>query len=142
MPVDMIRLDDTFAALKQVLAAHSKRLVVIVDKPGDYQVGSPTMKDRIGRPLFVAAVQTKKNYVSYHLMPVYVRPELLHTLSPALRKRMQGKSCFNFTSVDPDEAKELAAVTKAGIAGFRDLTLPWTQPTRRTAKRASAPARR
>src|SRR6185503_3265480 len=126
VPVGMIRLDDTFAALKQVLASHSKRLVVIVDKPGDYQVASPTMKDRIGRPLFVAAVQTRKNYVSYHLMPVYTQPALLKTLSPTLRKRMQGKSCFNFTSVDPTEAKELSAVTKAGIAGFRDLKLPWT----------------
>jgi hypothetical protein len=121
----MIRLDDTFAALRHVLAAHSKQLIVTVDKPGDYQVGSPTMKDRIGRPLFVAAVQTRKNYVSYHLMPVYMRPELLKTLSPALKKRMQGKACFNFTAVGPDQLKELATVTKAGIAAFRDVKLPW-----------------
>jgi hypothetical protein len=138
----MLRLDDTFAALRQILAAQSKRLTVIVDKPGDYQVGSPTMKDRIGRPLFVAAVQTRKNYVSYHLMPVYVRPELLKTLSPRLTKRMQGKACFNFTTVDPDDAKELSAVTRAGIAVFRDLKLPWAQPTGRTAKRTSPSARR
>jgi len=120
-----VALEDTFAILRGILAAQSKRLIVTVDKPGDYQVGSPTMKDRIGRPLFVAAVQTRKNYVSYHLMPVYVRPELLKTLSPRLTKRMQGKSCFNFTTVDQDEAKELSAVTKAGIAAFRDLKLPW-----------------
>ena len=138
----MLRLDDTFAALREVLAAHSKRLIVTVDKPGDYQVGSPTMQDRIGRPLFVAAVQTRKNYVSYHLMPVYVRPELLKTLSPRLTKRMQGKSCFNFTTIDADDAKELSAVTRAGIAAFRDLKLPWAQPTGRTAKRTSPSARR
>jgi hypothetical protein len=121
-------LDDTFAALRQVLAAQSKRLIVTIDKPGDYQVASPTMKDRIGRPLYVAGVKTGKNYVSYHLMPVYMQPELLQTLSSRLTKRMQGKSCFNFTSVDPDEAKELSALTKAGIAGFRDLKLPWATP--------------
>ena len=138
----MTNLDDTFAALKQVLAAHSKRLIVIVDKPGDYQVGSPTMKDRIGRPLFVAAVQTRKNYVSYHLMPVYVKPELLKTLSPRLIKRMQGKACFNFNAVDPDEAKELSAVTRAGIAAFRDLKLPWAQPVKRAGKRSSPSPRR
>ena len=135
-------LENTFAILRGILAAQSKRLIVTVDKPGDYQVGSPTMQDRIGRPLFDAAVQTRKNYVSYHLMPVYVRPELLKTLSPRLTKRMQGKSCFNFTTVDPDEAKELSAVTRTGIAAFRDLKLPWAQPTMRTAKRASPPARR
>jgi hypothetical protein len=49
----------------------------------------------------------------------------LKTLSPALKKRLQGKSCFNFTAVDPDQLKELATVTKAGIAAFRDVKLPW-----------------
>jgi len=43
---------------------------VLVDKPGDYQLGSRQLTDRIGRPLWAAAVQIKKNYVSYHLMPV------------------------------------------------------------------------
>ena len=134
-------LEDTFAILRGILAAQAKRLIVTVDKPGDYQVGSPTMKDRVGRPLHVAGVKTGKNYVSYHLMPVYVRPELLKTLSPRLTKRMQGKSCFNFTTVDADEAKELSEVTRAGIAAFRDLKLPWAQPLTRTAKRASPRAR-
>jgi hypothetical protein len=132
-------LDETFVLLRGILAAHSKRLIVMVDKPGDYQVGSPTMKDRIGRPLFVAAVQTRKNYVSYHLMSLYMRPELLKTLSPRLTKRMQGKACFNFTTVDPDEAKDLSAATKAGIAAFRDLKLPWAQPIKRTGKRTERP---
>jgi hypothetical protein len=40
-------------------------------------------------------VQIKKNYVIYHLMPVYLNPGLLEGMSPGLRKRMQGKSCFN-----------------------------------------------
>ena len=121
----MVRLDDTFAALRQLLAAHSKRLTVIVDKPGDYQVGSPTMKDRIGRPLFVAAVQTRKNYVSYHLMPVYACPELLKGMSPSLRKRMQGKACFNFTTIDAADVKELSALTRAGFERIETIKLPW-----------------
>jgi hypothetical protein len=48
------------------------------------------------------AVQIKRNYVSYHLMPVYVFPDLLDDISARLRQRMQGKSCFNFTV--PDES--------------------------------------
>ena len=120
-------LDETFAALRGMLAAQSKRLVVTVDKPGDYQVASPTMKDRIGRPLYVAGVKTGKNYVSYHLLPVYMKPELLKSVPPSLKKRMQGKACFNFTTVDRDQLKELAAVTKTGIAAFRDVKLPWNK---------------
>lgn len=120
-------LDETFAALRGMLAAQAKRLVVTVDKPGDYQVASPTMKDRIGRPLYVAGVKTGKNYVSYHLLPVFMKPELLKSVPPSLKKRMQGKACFNFTTVDGDQLKELAAVTRVGITAFRDMKLPWKQ---------------
>jgi hypothetical protein len=115
----------TFAALRGILEPHAKRLAVTVDEPGHFALASPTMRDRVGRPLFCAAVQINKNYVSYHLMPVYGNEALRNSLSPALRKRMQGKSCFNFTTVEPGQLKELAAVTKKGIAGFKNLNLPW-----------------
>ena len=48
------------------------------------------------QPLFFGAVQVKKAFVSFHLMPVYLQPQLLDGVSPALKARMQGKSCFNF----------------------------------------------
>ena len=117
--------ETTFDTLRGILQKHAKGLLVTVDKPGDYQVASPSLKDRTGRPLFVAAVQTRKNYVSYHLIPVYTSPELRKTISPALAKRMQGKSCFNFTSIEPTQVKELAALTKAGIAALGTIRLPW-----------------
>jgi hypothetical protein len=72
-------------------------MTVTVDEPGHYQLASPTMTDRVGRPLFCASVQINKNYVSYHLMPVYGNKALRDSLSASLKKRMQGKSCFNFT---------------------------------------------
>ncbi|MCO4098157.1 hypothetical protein [Gemmatimonas sp.] len=70
-------------------------------------------------PLFFGAVQIKKAYVSYHLMPVYVTPELLDDISPALKACMQGKSCFNFKSVEPALFKELAKLTKAGYVSYK-----------------------
>lgn len=115
---------ETFAALRAILEPYSKRMIVTADE-GCYQLASPTMTDRLGRPLFCASVESNKNYVSFHLMPVYMNPSLRDSLSPGLRKRMQGKSCFNFTTVDPVQLKELAAVTKKGIAGFKNLKLPW-----------------
>ena len=117
---------ETFLTLKRVFQQHGKSLKVLVDKPGDFQVASPTMVDRIGRPLFVGAVQIKKNYVSFHLMPVYAVPDLLKTMSPGLRKRMQGKSCFNFTTIDADQVRELESLTKLGIARYRTIELPWS----------------
>jgi hypothetical protein len=119
------RFADTFAALRALLEPHTKRMTVTVDEPGHYQLASPTMTDRVGRPLFCASVQINKNYVSYHLMPVYSNKALRDSLSASLKKRMQGKSCFNFTTVEPEQLNELAVVTKKGIAGFKNLKLPW-----------------
>jgi hypothetical protein len=121
-------LDGTFAALRDMLNANAKGLVVTVDRPGDYQLAARDLTDRIGRPLFVAAVQIKKNYVSFHLIPVYACPDLVKKLSPALRKRMQGKSCFNFTTIDPAQLKELRTVTRKGIGQLKSIALPWARP--------------
>jgi hypothetical protein len=52
-------------------------------------------------------------------MPVYAFPELLDGMSPDLRRRMQGKSCFNFKAVDKTLFRELEALTKAGFARFK-----------------------
>lgn len=122
-------LSETFATLRAVLAPHAKHLLVQVDTPGNYQLASRTMKDRVGRPLFVAAVQAKKNYVSFHLMPVYAAPELLKPVSPALKKRMQGKACFNFKTIDRAQVKELSALTRSGIKAFEQVKLPWAKRT-------------
>ena len=71
------------------------------------------------KPLFFGAVQIKKSYVSFHLMPVYVKPELLASVSPELKSRMQGKSCFNFSAVEPALLTELTALTKASYASYK-----------------------
>ena len=44
-------------------------------------------------------------------MPVYEDTSLLDDISPVLRKRMQGKSCFNFKTVDKPLFKELGELT-------------------------------
>ena len=123
MPTQQFR--ETFAALRSVLESHAKKMTVTVDKPGHYVVASPTMTDRTGRPLFFGSVQIKKSYVSYHLMPLYMDKALCAGVSPALKKRMQGKACFNFTSVEATQLKDLAAITRKASAGFKNLKLPW-----------------
>lgn len=71
------------------------------------------------QPLFFGGVQLRKNYVSYYLMPVYLFPDLLNDISADLRKRMQGKSCFNFKKPDPALFAELAALTQAGFERYQ-----------------------
>jgi hypothetical protein len=112
--------DDVFAELKQVLSANAQGLVVTADVPGSYQLDAPRPVDPKKPPsAYFGGVRAGKSYVSYHLMPVYVEPSLLEGVSPQLRKRMQGKSCFNFTKVDAGTKAELAALTRRAVEAYR-----------------------
>jgi hypothetical protein len=95
-------------------------LPVLSDEPASYELGMPsTPMSRRG--MFVAAARDGKAYASFHLMPVYAFPDMLDGVSPELRKRMQGKSCFNFIRVDEALLTELEDLTARGIERFREL---------------------
>jgi hypothetical protein len=118
--------DDVYTRLRAILEPYAARTGFLhEEKRGRYQLSSSTKKDRAGRPLFIACAEVKKTYVSFHLLPLYMNPALLALVPPALKKRMQGKACFNFTTVDPARLKELRDLTRQGIASFKNLQLPW-----------------
>ena len=106
-----------FQELKDILSSYSQYLELVTDDEVSYYLNTHhMMKNK--KPMFFGAVQIKKNYVSYHLMPVYVDSSLLDNISDALKKRMQGKSCFNFTSVDKELFSQLALLTEAGYQSY------------------------
>lgn len=107
-----------FTRLRSVLVPYATRLQVTADAPEHYCLAlafSPKLKK--GFP--VAWVKVGKAYVSYHFMPVYMFPKLRDTMSPKLKARMQGKSCFNFKALDEQVFKELEKVTADGLAMCR-----------------------
>jgi len=104
-------LGSTFSSLSNLLRKHAAGMTIRTDEPGNLYVERPPANAK-EKPKFFGAVQTKKSYVSYHLMPVYEDPTLLAGITDALRKKMQGKSCFNFTAEDPLLFRELDALTK------------------------------
>ena len=116
-----LNLTPVFGRLREILAAHAAKLVVVRDKPGDYYLATTKLHPTNQQPLCFGMVRTGKNYVSFHLMPVYGYPPLLDGLSPALKKRMQGKACFNFTEVDETLFAELTALTARGLAAFKKV---------------------
>lgn len=106
-----------FQGLKKILQPFAPKLTLTTDTQVAYSIDGP-YSEKWKRNLFFASVQVKKNYVSFYLMPVYMYPDLLKSISPDLKKRMQGKSCFNFRNVDPELFKELAVLTKRGFERF------------------------
>jgi hypothetical protein len=106
-----------FAALKAVMAGQAPRLVIQKDAAREYTLvtKSPSpFPQHKGQPMWFGAVKIGKAYVSYHLMPLYMNAALTNTISPALKKQMQGKSCFNFkTAPDRTTLEELERLTAA-----------------------------
>jgi hypothetical protein len=112
-----------FAALKAILESCIPPLVVEADTP-DYYALRTTALAEYPAGIFVAGVRQGKSYVSFHLMPVYLYPDLLADLPAALGKRRQGKACFNFSALDQIPAAELAALTRAGMERVRRDGMP------------------
>ena len=107
-----------FEQLKNILKPYAGQLTVKADTLDSYYLDGP-YSEKWKKELFFGSAQIKKNYVSFYLMPVYMYPELLKDASPELKKRMQGKSCFNFKKVEPALFDELAELTRKGAEKFK-----------------------
>ena len=95
-----------FATLKPVFSTVARRLAVQTDTQSEYTLvtKSPSpFPQHKGQPLCFGTVRVGKAYVSLHLVPLYMSPMLKDAVSPALKKRMQGMSCFNFKSAPGPE---------------------------------------
>ena len=105
------------ARLRSIIEANADGLIFSGSSPtGDVKLEKPPG----GHPWdYVAGIRVGKSYVSYYLMPVYGLPELVEGISPELKRRMQGKACFNFTRVDESLFAELATLTATGIERYR-----------------------
>ncbi|MDY6977593.1 MAG: hypothetical protein SVW51_15545 [Pseudomonadota bacterium] len=110
--------EEIFHHLKEILVPYSTDMVVAIDKSDNFYLDTKhVMKNK--KPMNFGSVKINKNYVSFHIMPVYVFPELLEAISPDLKKRMQGKSCFNFKVTDAKLFQELKELTLAGYGKYK-----------------------
>lgn len=107
-----------FKELRGILAHYGTRLNVVHDKPGHYSVDTYTIGPN-ERPIHFGSARIGKNYVSYYFMPMYAG--ITDGLSPALKKRMQGKACFNFKEVDDALFDDLKTLTKRGYLAWKKL---------------------
>jgi hypothetical protein len=118
MPVHNNEFQQIYKRLRLMMLESAAALEVVKDEPGSLQIyTSHIMKNK--QALYFGGVVINKNYVSYHLMPVYVTPELLNQISPELKRRMQGKSCFNFKVADTSLFTELDHLTHQCFESYR-----------------------
>jgi hypothetical protein len=116
--------ESIFIDLRAILQRHASTMSVSEDAPTRFcleaPVGPATLKawgGRAKRPTIpVAWAEVGKNYVSFHLMAIAAAPG---PMSDALKARMQGKNCFNFSGQEPALFRELDALTARSIAAFK-----------------------
>ena len=119
------RADDfakAFYALKLVFAKYERHLHVNADTREKYYLETRAHSYK-GKPLYFGAVIRGRAYVSFHLMPLYWEPSLAKGISENLKKRMQGKSCFNFSAPDAALFRELGRLTARGFALYKRKNL-------------------
>ena len=107
-----------FEQLKNILKPYAEKLTLKIDTSDTYSIDGP-YSQQWKKQLFFGSAVVKKNYVSFYLMPVYMYPDLLNDISPELKKRMRGKSCFNFKKVEPALFSELAELTRRSVEKFQ-----------------------
>ena len=111
--------ESAFQGLRKILRPYDKKLRVIKDGPSDYMSESKSIR-YLGKPVMFAAI-TSKSYVAFHLFPVYMFPDLLKGISPELKKRMQGKTCWNSKKVEESLFAELAELVDASFRRFAEF---------------------
>ncbi len=107
-----------FERLRNILKPYEAQLTLVDDQQERYILNGH-YSQKFKKELFFGSTIIQKNYVSFYLMPVYMYPKLLESVSPELKKRMQGKSCFNFKKVDEILFDELTVLTKRGFERFQ-----------------------
>jgi len=114
---------ETHAALRKVLDpfAKMKGLTVAKDGPDQFLLLTPPNArfPQAPKGLWFVCTRIGKAYVSVHLMPIYMSDGLHRMIPPALKKRMQGKACFNFKEPDAALFKELFALTRAAYERWK-----------------------
>lgn len=106
-----------FKELKAILKPYAGKMTVKQDTETAFYLDAP-YSEKWKKELYFGSVHIKKNYVSFYFMPVYMHPDLLKGISPELKKRMQGKSCFNFKTVEKSLFEELSRLVKQGHERF------------------------
>lgn len=109
-----------FNKLKSIFEKYEPNLSLLHNKTDNYYLNTPTTETS-KKSEFFGAVQVKKSYVAFHLMPIYYYPEMLDNISEELKKKMQGKSCFNFKDINDKLFVELKLLTENCFDKYKSI---------------------
>jgi len=107
---------ETFARLRAIMLDAAPDMKLAVDTATNLTLRTHWQERRTKQPAWFGMVEVKKTYVSFHLMPLYTLPALNALVPAELEARRQGKTCFNFKTVDEARFESLRTLTATASA--------------------------
>lgn len=122
-------LAETFKALEKVLALYSPPLKLWVSGSKSKPMTRLTVPMPVSIPgaygskpvdLEVASVIIETGFIGFYFMPLYLKPALKSKISPALRQRLRGKTCFHLKRADAATQEDVRRAVDLGTQLYRD----------------------
>lgn len=92
--------------------------------PGGYseEIDDKFLSFKTGKDWYVA-LANRKNYISLHLLPIYLYPELRAKFDAAAKKPKSGKGCVNFKRAEDLPLAVIAEIISATPAAMHAAKL-------------------
>lgn len=114
-------MHDVYEQLRSLMIRSAVPMLVRRDEPEAIDLDAPWPNPtKPAQPMWFGSVRRGKRYVSVHVMALYTHAELLASVPPELANRMQGKTCFNFTKIDPRQFEALEALITTAAALYAE----------------------
>lgn len=114
----MTDLQQTYSALVELYRPYQDKLDIPVNEAQHIELYTRHIMDN-GKALYFGGAKVLSKTVSFHFMPIYVYPELFDNVPAELKKKLKGKSCFHFTELTPEIARQLTELLKLGFDKYR-----------------------
>ena len=119
----MSELNEVFGKIKEILKKYEPPFGHKIDSNTGYDLWSFRAVEMSGRKypeLYFGGITLRGKYVSLYNMAIYIHKELLADLSPALKKKLSGKSCFHLTEVDNTMLTEIETLYDKAYQFYKD----------------------
>jgi len=112
-----------FSKLKEILQQYEPPFSHKTDTKTGFDLWSFRDVEISGRKypeLFFGAVTARGKYVSLYNMAIYMNKELTEGFSPALKKKLSGKSCFHLTELNESILSEIEDLFQKSFRYYKD----------------------
>lgn len=119
----MSELVEVFQKLKEILKKYEPPFSHKIDTDAGYDLWSFRAVEMFGRKypeVYFGGIVLRGKYISLYNMAIYMNKKLTENLSPALKKKLSGKSCFHLTELNDSMISEIEGLFENSYQYYKD----------------------